>query len=151
MNVERLDDAGQFLAEAESLLLEDEARHNLILGIAHTIRSTPESDPDHSFWLVRRDGEAIGAALRTPPHNVAVARPRGAVALEALAEAIDDELPGVLAAVPEVDAFARAWCARWAVTARVKCDQGMHEPRCVREVPRPPGRCRRPNVGDVLF
>jgi len=39
MEVVRLDDAATFLAQAEPLLLADEARHNLILGIAGTIRS----------------------------------------------------------------------------------------------------------------
>ena len=39
MEVVSLGDAATFLAEAEPLLLADEARHNLILGIAGTIRS----------------------------------------------------------------------------------------------------------------
>jgi hypothetical protein len=63
-------------------------------------------------WVVR-DGEGIvGAAIRTPPYNLVVAQPAAEGAVEALAEAIDDELPGVVGAVPEVDAFASSWSAR---------------------------------------
>jgi len=151
MIVERLNDASLFLAEAEPWLLEDEARHNLILGLAHTIESTPDAYPEHSLWLVRRDGEVLGAALRTPPYNLVVARPRRDAALEALAERIDDELPGVIGAVPEVDAFARAWCTHRAVTARVLFEQGIFVLRQVAAPPRAPGRYRDATMQDVAL
>jgi len=75
VEVVRLADAATFLAEAEPLLLADEARHNLILGIAGTIRDSPDHYPARSLWLVRED-EVVAAALRTPPHNLILAGPR---------------------------------------------------------------------------
>ena len=36
------DDAGAFLEQAGPLLLADEARHNLILGISGTLRESPD-------------------------------------------------------------------------------------------------------------
>ena len=68
----------------------------------------------------------VGAALGTPPYNLVLARPRTDGAVEALAEAITDELPGVVGAVPEVDAFAAAWAARHGVTPTVRIDQRIY-------------------------
>src|SRR5918997_870607 len=75
MEVERLGDAAAFLEEAEPLLLRDEARHNLMLGIAGTLRDDPGIYAEHRLWLVRDGGEVVGAALRTPPLNLVVAEP----------------------------------------------------------------------------
>ena len=88
MRVERLDDAETFLAEADPLLLADEARHNLILGIAGTIRDSPDLYPVRSLWLVRDGDEVVGAALRTPPYNLILARPQTPQAVAELAEAV---------------------------------------------------------------
>ena len=85
MEVVRLGDAATFLAQAEPLLLADEARHNLILGIAGTIRDSPGHYPARSLWLVREDDEVVAAALRTPPHKLILAGPRSEEALAALA------------------------------------------------------------------
>jgi hypothetical protein len=65
VEVVRLDDAAAFLTQAEPLLLADEARHNLILGIAGNVRDGVYED--FRLWLVRDGGEVAGAALRTQP------------------------------------------------------------------------------------
>jgi predicted GNAT family acetyltransferase len=92
--------AEEFLERAGPLLLADEARHNLILGIAGTAHHYPEA----RFWVV--DG---AAALRTPPYNLVLATPRDDAALRALVDAIDDDLPGVTGTLPEVFDFAELW------------------------------------------
>jgi uncharacterized protein len=125
MNVERIEDPSAFLDQVGPLLLEDEARHNLLLGLAGTLRDHPQVYPEFSLWLVRDGDEPVGAALRTPPFNVVVAKPRDDSALAALAEAIDDDLPGVVGAVPEVHTFAEHWAARFGVQARVHVAQGL--------------------------
>jgi predicted GNAT family acetyltransferase len=96
--------ADEFFAQALPLLLEDEARHNLLLGVAGTVRDRPETYAEASFWYV--DG---AAAMQTPPRNLLLARPRDRAALEQLVAAIDGELPGVTAALPEVDDFVELW------------------------------------------
>jgi predicted GNAT family acetyltransferase len=103
--------ADEFLERAGPLLLADEARHNLILGIAGTVRDRPEVYPDADFWVV--DG---AAALRTRPYNLVLATPRDEAALHALVAAIDEELPGVSGTAPEVFEFARLWGKPWKVT-----------------------------------
>jgi uncharacterized protein len=121
----RLDDAAAFLAQAEPLLLADEARHNLILGIAGNVRDGLYED--FRLWLVRDGGEVAGAALRTQPYNLILARPRSVEALDSLAEAVADvKLPGVVGAEPEVHEFAELWTRRTGVPARTNMRQGVY-------------------------
>jgi uncharacterized protein len=124
--VTRSDDAAAFLSEAEELLLADEARHNLILGIAGTVRDSPDIYPLRSFWLARHGSRVVGAAMRTPPYNLILARPASPTALTALAEAVSDELPGVVGSVPESEEFAELWAARAGVRARTNMRQGVY-------------------------
>ena len=106
MQVRPVADAADFLEQAAPLLLADEARHNLMLGIAGTLRDHPGTYPEQRLWLVI-DGEAVvGAALQTPPYNLVVAGDEDA--LQALAAGLDDKLPGAVGAVPEVETFAGA-------------------------------------------
>ena len=125
MEVVRLDDAAAFLAEAEPFLLADEARHNLILGIAGNVRDGLYED--FRLWLVRDGGEVAGAALRTQPYNLVLARPVSSTALAALAAAVGGEkLPGVVGAEPEVHEFAELWTTHTGVPARTNMRQGVY-------------------------
>ena len=99
MDVVQLSDAAEWLERAGPLLLADEARHNLVLGLAGTLRDRPGLYPEHHLWLVEADGAVVAAALRTPPYRLVLAG-RDAAALRALASSLDT-LPGVVAAVPE--------------------------------------------------
>ncbi|HKA26563.1 MAG TPA: GNAT family N-acetyltransferase [Gaiellaceae bacterium] len=125
MDVRRVEDPASFLDAASPFLLADEARHNLILGIAGTLRDHPSLYPEYGLWLASDGGETVGAALRTPPHNLVVAQPRDVSVLEALAEAIDDDPPGLVAAQPEAGAFAAAWAERSGKTPRMHRGQGV--------------------------
>jgi hypothetical protein len=123
-----------FLAEAGPLLLEDEARHNLILGVTSTIRDSPGRYAERSFWVVKDGGDPVAAALRTPPYNLIVAKPRDAAALEALAAGIEEDIPGVGGARPEVEEFARIWAARRGLNTRVDRRMGVYALRRVEGV-----------------
>ncbi|MBA3476654.1 MAG: hypothetical protein H0T10_07880, partial [Actinobacteria bacterium] len=74
MNFVQLADAAEFLKRAEPLLLADEARHNLILGLAGTLRDQPGVYLDYGLWVVEDAGGAVGAALRTRPFNLVLAQ-----------------------------------------------------------------------------
>jgi predicted GNAT family acetyltransferase len=148
MHVRRVEDPAAFLEAASPLLLEDEARHNLILGIAGTLRDHPSHYPEYGLWLAEDAGETAGAALRTPPHNLVVARPRDDSVLGALAEAIDDDPPGLVAAEPEAGVFAAAWAAKTGATPRTKRAQGVFSLDRV-EVPDPvSGQLREAGIDD---
>jgi uncharacterized protein len=149
MEVERLDDATEFLADAELLLLADEARHNLILGIAGTIREAPDLYPARNLWLVRDGGEVAAAALQTSPYNLVLARPRSPEALAALAAGLArEELPGVVGAVPEVDEFAELWSRHTGDGVRTNMRQGVYALEQVEPPPPVPGSARVATAGD---
>jgi uncharacterized protein len=141
MDVRRLHDPVAFLEAAGPLLLEDEARHNLILGIVGTLRDHPSLYEGYFLWLAD-EGGVQGAAVRTPPYNLALARPRSREALEALAAGIDDDLPGVVGAQPEAESFARAWAARTGATPRTVRGQGVFMLDRVEPVPDIRGQMR---------
>ncbi|MGH3008170.1 MAG: GNAT family N-acetyltransferase [Gaiellaceae bacterium] len=149
MDVVRSDDAGEFLAQAEPLLLADEARHNLILGIAGTIRDAPELYPERHLWLVQSDGRTVAAALRTPPYNLVLARPESDEALAVLADAVAaEELPGVVGAVPESEAFAELWAPRAGKPTRVGMRQGVYALEEIQRLPLVPGVARAATAAD---
>jgi len=129
-----VDDAAAFLDAAAPSLLADEARHNLILGLAGTLRDDPDLYPEHRLWLVEDGSQVLAAALQTPPYNLILARPRTERALEYLAAAVDDEFAGVVGALPEVDVFAAAWAARTGAQRRLVYQQGLYALERVRPV-----------------
>ena len=96
--------AEEFFERALPLLLEDEARHNLLLGVAGNVRRRPDSYAEARFWLV--DG---AAGIQTPPRGLILAKPRDRDALERWVAEMDVDLPGVVGAVPEVDEFVELW------------------------------------------
>ena len=144
MKVVNVDTAAEFLERGAPLLLADEARHNLILGIAGTLRDHPELYPDHALWLVEDDGAVVGAALRTRPYNLVLSRGTDeAVAL--LARAIDEQIPGVVGARPEVDRFVEAR----GTPASAKVRQGIYALGEPIPPPRPPGAPRPASPADL--
>lgn len=145
MDVRRLADLSAFLEAAGPLLLEDEPRHNLMLGIAGTLANHPGVYREHRLWLVEHDGRVAGAALQTPPFNLVVARPTFGGAMAALAGAIHAqgvELPGATAAVPEVNSFAQAWMRCTGVRARRRMAQRIYRVTTVQSPAGVLGRAR---------
>jgi predicted GNAT family acetyltransferase len=140
--VRLLDDAKAFLDGAAPLLLEDEARNNLVLGIAGTILASPGLYREQRFWIVVEGTEPVAAAVRTPPFNLVLARPRDGEALAALAAGIEEELPGIVGAHPEVDEFARIWARTHGIEPRVLRDQGVYALERVQPLPAAPGASR---------
>ena len=148
MNVEIVTGPDEVLRHVGDVLLADEARHNLAFGILSTARAHPEIYPELNAWVALDGRRVTGAALRTPPHNLIVAKPADDAAIDALADAIDDDLPGVVGAVPEVDRFAAAWATRHGRAATVVFDQRIYALRAVVAPPRTEGGLRLATVAD---
>ena len=74
MDVEHLTGAEAVLERIEDLLLRDEARHNLALGILSTARAHPTVYPELHGWVAHKGDVVFGAAVRTPPYNLRGAR-----------------------------------------------------------------------------
>lgn len=148
MNVRRFADPDAYLKAVSTLLTADEARHNLMLGILATLRDHPSFYPQYRLWLAEDAAAIQGAAVRTPPHNLVLARPRDDGALEALAHGIDDELPGVIGALPEADAFAAFWSDRTATTPVTHRGQAIFQLDRVDRVSGVAGRMRDAETAD---
>lgn len=143
--VRRFDDPEAFRATAIPYLVKDEARHNLLLGISSTLLSTPPVYELFDLWVVSDGDAVVGAALRTPPYNLVLSRPANDAALDALVDRLLDEgqiLPGVVAGIPELDAFVAAWTATNDVDANLITRQGVYELREVLPMPTPSGSAR---------
>jgi predicted GNAT family acetyltransferase len=148
VDVRLIADPAAFLVAAMPLLADDEARHNLILGVAGTIRDQPSLYPEHRLWLVQDRRETVAAALRTPPQNLVLARPRRRGALDVLADALEEDLPGAVGAVPEVEEFASAWSRRTAAAWRIRVRQGIYALERVVAVSGVPGGMRAATLED---
>ncbi|HET9624591.1 MAG TPA: GNAT family N-acetyltransferase [Kofleriaceae bacterium] len=112
--VQRWSNVHDFLAAARPFLSAREAEHCLLLGLTATMERHPDVYADPRFWTVHADDRVIGAALRTPPHNLILSmldEPRGLAALidDVLAS---DAVPGVLGPTGAARALADAWSAR---------------------------------------
>jgi predicted GNAT family acetyltransferase len=145
MLVRRFDDPVAFRGEVTPFLLRDEARHNLLLGISTTLIQRPDVYELFDLWDVTEGDEIVGAALRTPPFNLVMAQPSSADALDALVDRLLQEgqdLPGVTAALPEIDAFVGAWTAARDVDAALAQRQGIYEVREVLPTPNAAGAPR---------
>src|SRR5207342_3440667 len=101
MELRRFDAVGDFLGIAEPFLVEREAEHNLMLGVASSLTEAPEaySGPPY-LALVSDDGRVVAAGIRTPPFRLVLSevddpRASGLLAGDSLA----DELRGVLGPV----------------------------------------------------
>lgn len=151
MRVVEPDSSDEFLERARGLLLADEARHNLPLGVLSTIASHPGIYAEPRYWLVEHAGEIVAAALRTPPYNLLLPRPQDDRSLAALVAAIGGELPGVTAALPEVDAFAAAWCPSRGLRPRIVVAQGIYRLERVRSVEGVAGAARPATRADRLL
>ena len=68
-------DATTFLARAAPVLGRDPAANNLPLGIAQQLIDRPGTYASANFWVAERDGEVVGAAMRTPPYPLILAEP----------------------------------------------------------------------------
>jgi predicted GNAT family acetyltransferase len=149
MSVEHFTAAADFLARAEPLLLADEARHNLMLGLAGTLRDTPDLYPERHMWLVLDEDRPVAAALRTPPYNLILGQPESDAALGEIADAVaGQELPGLVGATPEVETFAELWAARTGATPTVGMRQGVYALDKVESLPTVPGEPRVATMAD---
>jgi len=103
MEVRTDDDPAAWLEAVRQLLMLDEARHNLHLGLAHTLVHHPSVYPSKHLRSLVDAGGVVGAALQTPPHNLVLAQPIAEDANDVLAGAIRSagiRLPGVVGGLP---------------------------------------------------
>ena len=148
----------EFMAAAGGFLEAREAEHNLLFGIASTIRSTPElfaDDPPRFATVTDGGGRIVAATLRTPPHNQVLSAIDDLEAVDALVHALrDDPLPGVLGPTVAAAHFAAGWTAATGRTAHVEVAERTFRLKRVVPPDRPaPGtwRLAEPRDRDLLM
>jgi hypothetical protein len=125
MRLDRYERATDFLAAASPWLEQREAEHNLILGIAGTVRDFPGLyAAPYLATVTGPDGVIAAAALRTPPWNLVLSEVDDEAALDLLvADLADADLGGVVGR-PDV---ATAFAARWVTAHGGRWEIGMEE------------------------
>ena len=93
----RYDDVDEYLAAATPFLIEREAEHNLIFGVASTLREDPGQYTGPAYLAtVHEGGRVVAAALRTPPFRLVLSEMDDRRAIELLArDTLEHDLPGV--------------------------------------------------------
>ena len=135
-----------FLDRATPWLLQAEAEHALILGIAG------RGDPDRPALFITVEGDGVvGAAIRTPPYKLLLTRiPAEALPLVADAAEAFGDLPAVLGPPETATAFGRVWAERHGLVARPGMRQRVFElTRLVPPERTPPGRARPAQSSDL--
>ncbi len=153
LHVRRHASARAFRERAEAWLLEREAEHNLLLGLAARLEHTT-AGYERPIYLatVERGAEVVGCAFRTPPFNLGFTR----LPAEALAPLVDDvagmyaALPGLIGPEPEAAGIARLWGETRGVVARERMRERIYQLEQVRAPdPPPPGHARLATDGDL--
>ena len=125
VSVHREHDLLSFARRVMPFLMLREAQHNVMLGLFAVLQARPPEDRPILVWA-GRDGEVLGAAMRTPPRWTLLAHGSEPEVIEALAAALaaeDPQMPGVLSAAADAAAFAASWARLTGRTGEI----GHHE------------------------
>ena len=150
MELRRYTDVDAYLEAATPFLVEREAEHNLIFGVAGTYREDPGQYSGPAYLATVHDGDRVVAAtLRTPPYRLVLSEADDPVAIGLIAEdTLEFELPGVQGPVEVVERFVREREARGGPPAHRAMGERVY--RLTNVIPpRPvPGFMRVPNPSD---
>ncbi|MBL8147271.1 MAG: GNAT family N-acetyltransferase [Anaerolineae bacterium] len=125
VSVHREHDLMSFARQVMPFLMLREAQHNIMLGLFAVLQARPPEAHPVLAWA-ERDGEVVGAAMRTPPRWTLLAHGSEPDAIDALAVALvadDAQMPGVLSGAVEAAAFAASWTRLTGRTGEI----GHHE------------------------
>ena len=112
--------AEQFLEASQTILEQDEAANNLMLGLATRLHNHPERTKTTPYFATVHEGaEAVAAALMTPPHKLVVFANGDAATTQAALTMIADDLhaqqwsmSGVDGSSQTSDVFLAIWQAK---------------------------------------
>lgn len=138
MRIVEYENAQAFYDRVVPYLVQREAAHNLLLGVAGGMRRAQgEGQPavDAFRGVIERDGEIVMVALRTPPYLLAVSLPARdedcALAHEIFAQAVyaryGNDLPGVILIRHERNAFLNHWRVLTGMEARVEVAMRIYQ------------------------
>jgi uncharacterized protein len=150
MELRRYTDVDAYLQAATRFLVQREAEHNLIFGVAGTYREDPGQYAGPAYLALVHDGDrVVAAALRTPPYRLVLSEADDPAAIGLIAQdTLEFDLPGVQGPVEVVEAFAREREARGGPPAHRALGERVYRLTAV-VPPRPvAGFMRMPNASD---
>lgn len=129
--LERIDEPAAFLDAAGGFLVEREAEHNLMLGLAGRLVVAPDDygEPAYAAVVRNHEGGVVAAALRTPPFNLILSEldePDAVELVAADAHARYGELPGVLGPSDGAARFAAIWHGLTGRTTKLAVEQRIY-------------------------
>lgn len=130
MQLKRFDRADEYFSQVEAFLLQNEAEHNLILGLCGQLISG-QHRYEAPFYMayVEKAGEIIAAALRTPPFNVILSQTEDESVVPLFVEDIAcvyASVQGILGRKHLSKAFAKQWAEKQKVSYGLKMSQGVY-------------------------
>lgn len=140
-----------FAQRVMPFLMEREAQHNVMLGLFAVLQVRPPVEPPYLAWA-DRDGEVVGAALRTPPHRLLLAHGSAPDAIEAFATDLARQgngLPGVLSGQDEATAFSVTWTRLTGKTVTDATHERLYRLSMVIPPQPVPGRLREVTEADL--
>ena len=153
LRVESYPDVSAYLSAVGPFLVAREAEHNLLLGIAGTVRDHPDVFSGPKLFLAAMDGdEVVAVASRTDPWRVLLSETARAEAVELFVPATTTHgtpLPGVAGPPEPAARFARAFEATTGRGARPIMAERVFKLERLLPPPAPPGRWRFAESADV--
>lgn len=140
----------EFAARVVPLLAEREVENNVMIGLALRIAADPQALPGAVLCTVEKDGELVGAALRTPPQLVVVTRlPQGAArAVAEFFRTLSDIPDGAIGPEQHGRDVANVFAEWRGGSVEYASDEIIYELRELREPTPPPGAVRAATAAD---
>ncbi len=143
-----------FLGVAGEWLEVEEAKNNLMLGLAGNIAAGRQAMTAPPVMMTACIGDCSRAAMlmTVPPRYAILYAPRGDRFIDAIVQALvagGHEVRGCLGPVATAQAFARAWERRTGQRATLKFAQRIYELRKVTPPTEVPGRLRPATTADL--
>ena len=153
MKLIRFDAIAPFSQQAEAFLLEDEARHNLILGLSTELKPNLYLYGDQQPYLatVADDTRVVAAALMTPPYKLTLSLATSPGAFELIAAdlaTLYPTLPGVTGPDDVALRFAEQWQRQSGQHFDLVRSMCIYQLTAVRPVVGVPGSLRRATLAD---
>lgn len=147
MEIIRFDDATQYYQRISGYLIQDEAVHCLLLGIARSLGSAArENDIDLPCLAVVEDNRNILAtAIRTPPRKLILSKISSDRVIELIARDFASEsqsLPGVIAPKSEAETFVDIWQDLTGQSCELDFAMRVHQLNEVQLIAKAAGRLR---------
>lgn len=153
LRVKSFPDVHPYLDAVGDFLVAREAEHNLLLGIAGTVRDHPDAFPGPNLFLAAMDDdEVVAVASRTDPWRLLLsetARPEAVELFVPAAMTHGTPLPGVAGPPEPAARLARAFEAATGRPARRAMAERVFRLERVIPPPVPPGRWRFAEPTDV--